>query len=304
MELELLTGFTDNHIHTGVSRDCKETVSSCCQAAVRRDLTEIVFTNHVMLKYPDYLMTDTQLLREWQEIQIQQALYPGLCIRLGLELDYYAGMEHELQSLITRYEDVIERPFDCILGSVHALGGVLFSSEQGAFELLQTHTIEDVFREYFRLNRMAAESGLFTVIAHPDLVKKYTHQLHPPVPIAVYTQERYAFLETIIKHNITLEINTKGRYMPVGEMYPARGMLAEYVQLCGAKDARPAVVLSSDAHRARDIGRDFHLAANYLRSVGINEFVRFERREAIYELLPDPAPSGAAQIQANSHVSV
>jgi histidinol-phosphatase (PHP family) len=90
-------GLVDYHLHTAVTVDAHTTEAQVCQRAVALGLREITFTNHVMLRYPDYCMSAQDLVNHWSQIQICQARHPDLSIRLGLELDYYEGQEDEIK---------------------------------------------------------------------------------------------------------------------------------------------------------------------------------------------------------------
>lgn len=85
-------------------------------------------------------------------------------IKLGIEGDFIVGAEEKLESMLG------SRPFDYVVGSVHFLGDYSLDTED--------YTIwdgsqdpDEIWRRYFETLASAARSGLFDILAHPDLVK-------------------------------------------------------------------------------------------------------------------------------------
>ncbi len=214
-----MQGLVDYHLHTAVTVDANMTEAEACQQAIALGLREIAFTNHVMLAQPDYLMSPEELAEHWAQIQVCQQRYPQLTIRLGLEMDYYEGREDEIAATIQRYEELIGRRFDFILGAVHQLNGVFFASNHHAPALFNHQQAESIYHNYFVLLTKAVRSGLFDVIAHPDVIKKYTGKFHPPVPFDRYRASVEAFIENLLETEVGIEVNPSGLRRPVAEIY-------------------------------------------------------------------------------------
>ncbi len=79
---------------------------------------------------------------------------------------------------------------------------------------------------------------------------------------------------------MAIEINTNGRYKPVGEFYPEPKLLQEVVH------RGISVTLGSDAHEAKVVGRDLGEAMAFLHHLGAKKVVGFQGREPIaYSLM-------------------
>ncbi len=250
-----------------------------CQRAAALGLDEITFTNHVMLRFPDYLITPQQLSEHWAAIQVCQARYPELTVRLGLEVDYYQDRVEEVAATIGQYEDIVGRPFDYILGSVHYLHGVRFASSQNAPALFAGQSPASIFRDYFKLMSEAVRSGPFDVMAHPDLIKKYTGELHPPVPFADYRVAVEPFIASLLDTGVGLEINPKGLRHSVAEIYPSDALLALYAAEARKRGVEPVLTLGSDAHRVEYIGFGLAQGIQALRRAGLTALSLFEQRQ-------------------------
>lgn len=276
-----LRGLVDYHMHTAVTVDAHATEEECCQRAVALGLREIAFTNHVMLTEPDFTMSPEELVDHWVRIQVCQQRYPELTIRLGLEIDYYAGREDDIAATIQHYEDLISRRFDFILGAVHHLNGVFFGPSRNAPALFNNQEVEAIYHDFFVLMAKAAQSGLFDVMAHPDLIKKYTGKLHPPVPFNRYRAPVGAFLESLLESGVGIEVNPSGLKRSVAEIYPSDPLLYLYVSEAKARGVEPIVTLGSDAHRVEDVGARLSEGIMALQRAGHNTVTLFERREQI-----------------------
>jgi histidinol-phosphatase (PHP family) len=197
---------------------------------------------------------------------VEEAKARGLPVKLGLEVDYFPGIEDELARLLEPY------PWDYLLGSVHFVDGFSVDQEPGLVHELE---IEDAWRRYFSWLRGAAESGLFDVLSHPDLVKFFgrrpsadlTHGLHVEVA------------DSVAETDVCVEVSAAGLHKPVGELYPDRELLA----LCRERDV--PITLASDAHRPEHVGRDVDRAAGLAREVGYETVTVFEGRERRQEPL-------------------
>ncbi len=97
--------------------------------------------------------------------------------------------------------------------------------------------------------RDAAESGLFTILGHLDLVKKFGYR-----PTRSLDRELERLVERIAHAEVLVEINTAGLHRPTGEAYPSLDILR---RLC---EAGVQITFGSDAHRPDEVGRDLSTA--------------------------------------------
>ncbi len=132
---------------------------------------------------------------------------------------------------------------------------------------------EQIWRRYFQTLGEAARSGLFDILAHPDLVKVWG-PAHPGRPLPEGDLRRYYELaiDGIAESGIAVEVSTAGLRKPVAELYPAPAFL----EMC--LEAGAPLALSSDAHRPEDVGADYDRALELLERLGVGELCVFERR--------------------------
>jgi histidinol-phosphatase (PHP family) len=184
-------------------------------------------------------------------------------LRLGLEADFVPGAEDRTANLLEA------RDFDYVVGSVHFLRDAAVDHEE--YDVWTGgRSAEQIWRRYFETLGEAARSGLFDILAHPDLVKVWG----PDRPRPEGDLRRYyeLALEGIAESGIAVEVSTAGLRKRAREIYPAPAFL----QMC--VEAGAPVALSSDAHRPEDVGADYAQALELLEQFGVGELCVFEHR--------------------------
>jgi histidinol-phosphatase (PHP family) len=218
-------------------------------------------------------------------------------LRLGVEADFVPGAEDRTANLLDA------RDFDYVVGSVHFLGDRALDMEEWSV-WDQERSAEQIWRRYFLTLGEAARSGLFDILAHPDLVKVWspihptrptpptrpTHPSPPCLPERAPHTERATHLEHplpegdlrryyelaldgIAESGVAIEVSTAGLRKRAREIYPAPAFL----EMC--LEAGVPVALSSDAHRPEDIGADYDQALALLERLGVGELCVFSHRE-------------------------
>jgi histidinol-phosphatase (PHP family) len=241
--------------------------------AVALGLTEIGFSDHSPLiahERANISMRLSELPVYHKMIRgVQQAYYGRLNIKLGIEADYVPGHEKVTGEILAGF------PYDYVIGSVHFMKDWGFDNPE-EIKQWETADVARVYRDYYALLRQSAESGLFDIIGHVDLVKKFGHR--SPEDQAPEVRKT---AETFKDSGVVIEINTAGLRKPVGEIYPSLEALKIY------REFRVPVTFGSDAHQPDDVGRDFAAAARLARDAGYEEYVSFRNR-SIEDVLPLP----------------
>ena len=183
-------------------------------------------------------------------------------LRLGIEVDFVPGREDRIANLLE------EREWDYVLGSVHFLRDASVDMEE--WDVWRSADPDRVWARYFDTLGEAAGSGLFDVLAHPDLVKVWGADR--PRPEGDLRRFYDRAMEAIADSDVAIEVSTAGLRKPVGEIYPAR----PFLEMC--VDAGRPVALSSDAHVPGDLGHEYERALELLEAVGISEIAVYEGR--------------------------
>ena len=185
-------------------------------------------------------------------------------LRLGIEMDFVPGREDRIGSLLSAHD------FDYVIGSVHFVGDGAVDHE--GYDVWGSQSDPDrLWRRYFEIVAEAARSGLFDILAHPDLIKYWGGRR--PVPSRDPRFYYEPAIETIAETGVAVEVSTAGLRKPVGEIYPAPA----FAEMC--VDAGAVFALSSDAHVPEDVGYEYETAVETMRGWGISRIAVFEGRE-------------------------
>ncbi len=196
---------------------------------------------------------------------LETAREEGLPVKMAMEWDYCPGYEAELDRFVRNYD------WDFTLGAVHWLPGRTggwwgFDIAEQADEW-RHRSIEAVYAEYFRLLVDAAHTGLFDVLAHPDVVKVFGHR-----PDGDLTPLYDTVVEAVARSGTCAEVSTAGWRKQSGELYPAAGLLSRL------RRKNVPIVISSDAHFVEHIGYAFDRAETVVRDAGYTRRCVFTRR--------------------------
>ncbi|HLH15013.1 MAG TPA: histidinol-phosphatase [Solirubrobacteraceae bacterium] len=201
-------------------------------------------------------------------------------LRLGIEADFVPGCEDRMGNLLDA------RDFDYVVGSVHFLRDrALDMHDYSVWD--GTRSAEEIWRRYFETVAESARSGLFDIVAHPDLVK-YWGPAHPArVPAGDLRRYYEIAVEGIADGGVAVEVSTAGLRKPVGEIYPAR----PFLEMC--LEAGVPIALSSDAHHPEDVGAGYEQALELFAELDVRELCVFEGRSRRLLAIGADAPSDA-----------
>ena len=184
-------------------------------------------------------------------------------LRLGVECDYVPAAEDRTARLLE------SRDFDYVVGSVHFVGEAAVD-HPGWDAWESSGDPDEVWRRYFEALAECARSGLFDILAHPDLVKVWGSARPLPSRDPRFFYE--PAIEAIADSGIAVEISTAGLRKPVGELYPADA----FIEMC--LEAGAVFALSSDAHLPEQVGYAYEQALEALAVLGVKEICVFEGR--------------------------
>lgn len=169
--------------------------------------------------------------------KIRRHDYP-VKINFGLEVCWFEQHENFIRNLLA------DNFFDCVIGSVHWIDNWTFNQRKYQWLGKDVNTI---YKRYYEMSDTLIESGIFNIIAHPDLIR--CHSLYPSYDLS----DTYRKLcDNAKKHGVMLEMNTS----------KGLGINSEFLQI--AKNSGVRFSTGSDAHRPEDVGRRIHEVINLI----------------------------------------
>lgn len=247
-------------MHTPLCKHAEGHPVEYMQQGVERGLAGIIMTCHSPMpnRFSHRVRMSPEQFPEYCSIVEEAAneAPDGFEVRLGMESDFFPGMEDWLSELHAKAD------FHYILGSVHwHVPEYLDTFWRGDPEAFR--------RQYFEHLAESAESGLFDSLAHPDLIKNAipdnwdVEKLRPVIETA---------LDRIAKTGVAMELNTSGVNKAYPEMNPGPKML----RMIADRDI--PIVLGSDSHTPHRVGDGFLGALGFLEKAGFECVSIFRER--------------------------
>jgi histidinol-phosphatase (PHP family) len=269
---------TDYHVHLRPDEDgataeryfTDANVERYREAAEERGIEELGVAEHIHRFVQSLEIWEHPWYRYWAHDDIDEYcdFVRGAGLKLGIEADFLPGREDRVENLLE------ERDWDYVVGSLHFLhdDAVDLHGEPDweAWDIWRGADPEKVWRRYFETLGEAARTGMFDILAHPDLVKVFAGRV--PVPEGDLRRFYDRAMDGIADSDIAVEVSTAGLRKPAGEIYPAPAFL----EMC-LEAGRP-VALSSDAHLPDQLGYEYERAVEMLSGLGITELAVFDRR--------------------------
>ncbi|HWQ93272.1 MAG TPA: histidinol-phosphatase HisJ family protein, partial [Clostridia bacterium] len=178
--------------------------------------------------------------------------------------DYIPGYEGWIRDLAARH------PWDYFIGSVHYVSDDWAIDNPNMVSSWQSRDPMEVWTAYFERLTLAAESGLFEIIGHADLCKRFNFY-----PKQDCTPLFTRFLEAAKTSGTAIELNTAGLRKDCKEIYPSPAILRL------ASSIGVPITFGSDAHTPGDVGKNFAEAIALARSAGYTRCVRFTGRKKV-----------------------
>lgn len=258
----------DYHMHTPRCNHAIGAVREYADAAVRLGMREIGMSDHSPMPFgfdKDWRMDHAELPDYLAEVRrVRDELAGQLTVRVGLEADFHPGTEAIVAEMITT-ED-----WDYVIGSVHYIGEWGFDNPD-CLDQWEHWSLSDAWCAYYELVAQSAASGMFDIIGHPDLLKKFGH--HQPRGDARVQAAEEAMLQAVKAADVALEISSAGLRKKVREVYPHGHMLVRAAEL-GIPFA-----FGSDAHAPGEVGHAMDDCLSMLLACGITEVASFHQRQ-------------------------
>jgi len=255
----------DYHCHTRYSGDGLGEIRDLCVRAVELGITEIAITEHVdtdptdpCYEFYDHEAVGTAVRRCREEFG------RTVGVRHGIEIDYQKRFHDEAVEFLATHE------FDVVLGSAHYIRG----KRGWETEVYRLNDERSAYMGHFEGTLAAAESGLFDVMCHLDLVKRYGIPHYGPYDRAPYAAIIDEILRVMVDKDQALEVNTSGLRQTPQATFPEIETVRRYRELGGQ-----FVTLGSDCHKPADLGAGLAEGADIIRRAGFTRLTVFEGRE-------------------------
>ena len=273
------------HTHT-IFCDGKDDIETMCRAAYEKKLCAIGFSAHAptekqMGVKSNWNLKDEKVGQYVSEVLAAKKRWHGkLDVYLGYEADYIKGRRSPLDN------DITSLNLDYIIGSVHYIlpenGAEPFTVDGSAEEFEKglregfNGDAEALMRCYYDALAEMITQGGFDILGHADLIKKNCiGKNYWKEESEIRRQREIAELIAGASNlNIAIEVNTGGiNRKKINETYPSLTFLRII------KEFNLPVIITSDAHCAKDINGNYDTALDMLICANFKEHVLFKGKK-------------------------
>ena len=225
----------DLHNHTSLCNHAQGTLSLYIETAITKGTKYFGFSDHAPMDFDqNYRMNFKQMQKYEIDVKNLKEKYKDkIEILLGYEVDYLAGHIDKR---------VLNAQVDYLIGSVHFIDGWGFDNPEFIGKYREKN-IDEIWQKYFNTIQEMAESRLFDIVGHLDLIKVF--KFMPNKNIVEMAKDA---LIAIKQADMTLEINMAGYRKPIKEAYPSYELLQEAFKM------GIPITFGSDAHAPQQVG--------------------------------------------------
>lgn len=263
----------DIHMHSDFSGDSNSTPQSMIQAAIKKGLSGICFTDHLDYDYPqnpDEFLLDLETYSQTIH-QLQGTYADQLPIRYGIELGLQPHLAQKHSKLVQ------DMDFDFVIGSSHVVHG----QDPYFPQYYEEKTEDEAYLEYFEsiLENIYAFDALpngccFDVYGHIDYVVRYGPNKNTYYSYTKFQDVIDEILKQLIARGKGIEINTAGFKYGLGHPNPCEDIIKRYRKLGGE-----IITTGADGHQPEHIAYRFDLLPQLLKSCGFSYYTIFQKRK-------------------------
>ena len=256
-----ILGRCDLHTHTKFSfdgaKDGSGEPAAVAKAALDAGLSAIALTDHCDIDdiiegiYPTYPADEI-----FREVERVKSDFDGkLSILRGIELGEPHVYPAEARKLLS------EQNYDFVLGSLHNLRGYpdFYFLKFDRMEQLQIdYLVRRAISEQLEIVNFEWNGRHIDSLAHITYIGRYLDECGASCDFLRFEPEWRRLFHAMIENDVALELNTSG-LRKGGRLMPTPELVKLYID-CGGK----RFTLGSDAHTARDVGKNLADAAELL----------------------------------------
>ena len=257
----------DFHIHTCFSGDSEANVDAVIQSAIAKGIKYMAITDHNDYQFENGIFElDVEKYFDFmskKKLEYKDQINLSVGIECGLEPKY----ADRINKLLDSYN------FDFVIGSSHVING----RDPYYKEYFENRSVHDAMVEYLEsIIENITVFDNFDVYGHLDYMMRYA-PVSPEEKRYDYNEYGELFntiLTKLISKNKGIEINTSPLRSGLADTNPNIQVIKRYKELGGQ-----IITIGSDSHKPEDVGTNFDIAIDMLKTAGFGYYNVFSGRK-------------------------
>lgn len=261
---------SDCHMHSHFSADSDAPMASMVEAAIKKGLKIICFTEHMDYDYPSDIGKENTLnftvdMEAYTKclFDLKEKYKPQIEILYGIEMGMMPYLGERCSAFVRKY------PFDFVIASTHLVNG---KDPYYPDTYFQNISEEEGYSNYFKtiINNMKAFTDFHTY-GHIDYVVRYGPNKNKNYSYKKYIDILEPTLKYIIQSGKALEINTGGYKYGLGQPHPHIDVLKAFKAMGGE-----LITIGADAHAPEHVAFDFDKLEKVLLDIGFKYYTVYK----------------------------
>ncbi len=261
----------DMHSHSENSHDSKANIMENAQFALEKGVDILAVTDHADIQYYNKRGIYSAIKKSNTEAFEANKHFSGkIKILRGVELGESIWDIYSTNKILENNE------FDVVLISVHDLRTekIHLPFSDFDFTLLTKDELYDFINGYFDYLLLTLKTVKADICAHITLPFRYiNNKCKLNISTKLFESRITEILKYLIDNNIALEINTS---VSNGGNIPENWIVEKYKDMGGY-----LITIGSDAHVKENIAYNLKPTADYLKSIGFENYYYYEKRKPI-----------------------
>lgn len=250
----------DLHNHTKLCNHAEGEISEFIENAIKAGTKYFGFSEHAPMDFDQKYRISFEQMSEYENslLDAKEKYKDKIEILIGYEVDYLKNYMDER---------VLNANVDYLIGSVHFIDEWGFDNPEfiGRYE---NEDIDEIWQKYFDAIEEMAQSRLFDIVGHLDLIKIFKF-----IPKKSINEIAQKALVAIKNADMVLEINMAGYRKPIAEAYPSLSLLQQAYEL------GIPITFASDAHTPEQVSLYSDEVEKLAKSVGYTQCAIFRNRK-------------------------
>ena len=259
----------DMHVHSDNSPDGTHSPMYICEHAVKNGLRAIAMTDHCEIdKFFEQKFNSVIFHSYFECAKARNAFEGQLLVLIGLEVGQPLYNENLSNMVVSKY------PYDFVLGSVHTPKDQTLDIKEIEYDKLDVYKFMENY--FLELADVAKWDGCDALAHLTCPMRRIQGKYNIDFDYTKISEVTDYLLETIIRNNKALEINTSGLRQDIGRTMPDENIIRRYRELGGK-----LITIGSDSHSAYDVGAGIKDGVALAKKCGFNEVTFYVNREAM-----------------------